>query len=42
MPCVGLANRQLICDEILAEIGVWCQRFDECKMMIIIYYYSLV
>ena len=34
LPCVGSANRQLICDEILTEIGVWCQRFDKCKIII--------
>ena len=27
LPCVGSVNRQLVCEEVLAEIDAWCQHY---------------
>jgi len=26
-PCVGIAHRQIICDDLLADIGAWCDQY---------------
>jgi len=26
-PCVGTTNRQIICDDLLADIGAWCDQY---------------
>jgi len=34
LPCTGSANRELICEETLAEISGWCQRYNDCNVVI--------
>jgi len=33
LPCVGSVNRQLVCEEVLAEIDAWCQRYSDCSVI---------
>jgi len=33
LPCAGSYNRQLVCDEVLAEIGAWCDRYSDCEFI---------
>jgi len=34
MPCVGTANRLLICEDILFNVWSWKERYTDCKMII--------
>jgi len=34
LPCVGSYNRQFVCDEVLAEICSWCDRYGDCKLIV--------
>ena len=34
LPCVGSYNRQFVCDEVLAEICSWCDRYNDCKIIV--------
>jgi len=34
LPCTGSANRELICGDTLAEISGWCQRYNDCNVVI--------
>jgi len=31
LPCVGTADRLLICDDILQHITTWCEGYDDCQ-----------
>jgi len=32
--CVGSTDRQLICDNVVLEIGDWCSRFSDCNVIV--------
>jgi len=34
LPCVGSINRELLCDDLFAEIDAWCQRYSDCNIII--------
>ena len=34
LPGVGSTDRQLICDNVVLEIGAWCSRFSDCKVIV--------
>ena len=34
LPCVGSTDRQLICDNVVLEIGDWCSRFSDCNVIV--------
>ena len=34
LPCVGSYNRQFVCDEVSAEICLWCDRYGDCKLVV--------
>ena len=34
LPCVGSTDRRLICDNVVLEIGAWCSRFSDCKIIV--------
>jgi len=34
LPCTGSANRELICEETLAEISGWCHQYNDCNIVI--------
>ena len=34
LPCVGTSNRQLICEDIFADIYAWCVRYSDCKIVV--------
>ena len=31
LPCVSSINRELLCDDLFAEIDAWCQRYSDCN-----------
>ena len=33
-PCAGTENRQSICDDMIAEMGVWCDRHRSCDIIV--------
>ena len=33
-PCAGTLDRELICDDMLAEIDSWCDQYDSCELII--------
>ena len=34
LPCAGLANRQTLCDDLLADIWSWRIRYHDCECLI--------
>jgi len=34
LPCVVSTDRQLICDNAVVNIGAWCSRFSDCKVIV--------
>jgi len=34
LPRVGFINRELLCDDLFAEIDAWCQRYSDCNIII--------
>lgn len=33
LPCSGTANRQLVCDDVLSDIGGWLSRYTDCSVV---------
>jgi len=33
-PCSGTADRELICDALLVEIGSWCDQYNSCDIIL--------
>jgi len=33
LPCSGTADRQLVCDDVLSDIGGWLSRYHDCSVV---------
>lgn len=33
LPCSGTADRQLVCDDLLSDIGDWLSRYHNCSVV---------
>ena len=34
LPCVGSTNREIVCEDLLSEVDVWCQASNDCNVVI--------
>ena len=35
LPCVGSTNREIVCEDLLSEVDVWCQANSDCNVVVI-------
>jgi len=34
LPCIGTPGRLLICEDIIMNISLWCERYTDCKVVV--------
>ena len=34
LPCIGSTNREIVCEDLLSEVDVWCQANSDCNVVI--------